>query len=75
MRLIVTQCDTCKKITDAKHAETLEDLESVGSFIGAKKQSGQKLKLMQYGSNDSGLVWCKCPEEIPENWIAKSSFR
>jgi|GEM_PF-3299413 len=36
MRLVVTRCHLCEKITDAKHAETIHDLEQISSFICEK---------------------------------------
>lgn len=67
MRLIATHCPQCGKITDAKHAETIQDLEIVGSFIQEKKQLGEPLSMLLYGQSDDLLGWCNCVESMPSS--------
>mgnify|MGYP006892630347 FL=1 len=64
MRLVVTQCHQCKKITGAKHADTIEELENISAFIREKKLLHQKPKVLNISHSDETLRWCDCNEEI-----------
>lgn len=63
MRLVVTQCHQCKKITAAKYADTIEELENISAFILEKKRLSQKPTLLDFGHSDESLRWCDCNEE------------
>jgi hypothetical protein len=64
MRLVVTKCHRCKKITGAKHADTIDELENIGAFIREKKRLYQEPAILDYGPSDKPLVWCNCSEEL-----------
>lgn len=64
MRLVVTECHQCKKITGAKHADTIEELENISAFIGEKKRLSQKPRVLDFSYSDDALRWCDCNEEI-----------
>jgi hypothetical protein len=64
MRLVVTECHQCKKITGAKHADTIEELENISAFILEKKRLYQKPKILNFDHTDETLRWCNCNEEL-----------
>ena len=69
MRLIITTCPSCSKVTDAKHADTLEDLEQIGEFIRLKKLAKKRLSILEYGPNSPPIKWCYCTEQFNERQI------
>lgn len=66
MRLVVTKCYRCKKITGAKHADTIQELEDIGAFIREKKRLFQELSVLDYGHSNESLTWCSCEEDIEQ---------
>jgi hypothetical protein len=64
MRLVITKCQHCNKITDAKHADSIEDLASISEFILAKKGLGLKSEILYYGPSAPSLAWCNCGTEV-----------
>lgn len=64
MRLVVTRCRLCEKITDAKHADTINDLELISSFIREKRNLQQEVSILDYRQSDNMIRWCNCYESM-----------
>lgn len=64
MRLVVTRCRLCEKITDAKHAETINDLELISSFIREKRNLQQEVSILDCRQSEQLTRWCNCQESI-----------
>jgi len=62
MRLIVTLCRCCGQVTDAHHAETIEDLLRIGEFIRIHRALGRQLSQLTYREEEGPLHWCKCED-------------
>ena len=67
MRLVVTTCPSCSKVTDAKHAENLEDLEQISEFIRSKKLTKERLSILEYGETSKPIQWCHCVEQFVDH--------
>jgi|GEM_PF-5535278 hypothetical protein len=68
MRLVITKCHRCNRVTGAKHADTLEELEIIGTFIREAKRLHQDPQLIEYGHSDSTLSWCSCNDSVSESF-------
>lgn len=64
MRLVVTKCHQCDKITDAKHADTIEELENISDFVREKKLKRRIISVIDYGPSDEPLIWCNCIDNM-----------
>ena len=62
MRLVITSCPRCGQVTEAHHANTLDDLEKVGEFIREMRARQCGLHLIQYNDTGGALAWCQCSE-------------
>ncbi len=71
MRLVVTKCRRCEKITSAQHAESIEDLEKISAFIKEAKNCNNEPLVLEYRHTDAPLKWCNCDDsedEQPFTW-------
>jgi hypothetical protein len=64
MRLVGTTLTSARKITDAKHAETINDQELISSFIREKRNLQHELSILGCRRSEPLTLWCNCHENM-----------